>query len=263
MNVAKSPAEAQPSDTLRATAEPELDNSGRQEDGQTRYFKTVTVSFFGEHDATNPIHSSVLTVTESAPIEDSAEQVCSPINKGGAEDANSSTTDSIVIPPDAVPPPSEVQASKKNKEKQKQRKKARKALDEAWIEREKNRARVAGTFTLEDMAALVASTIEYKTLRDDLMSYYASGELPAEITDSYPSLAEHDLRAPKVTPSGVHALKGQALGPGPGPISSKTDTKKSENARPQVQVSYQDRCEIECLVLNCCSSTIYRRTRSL
>jgi hypothetical protein len=90
--------------------------------------------------------------------------------------------------------------------RKKERQAARKALNEAWIEREKVRVRVAGTWTLDGRRALEEKTMDYNERRKEMKLTYNDGQLPAEDAISFPYLGKGDIAQPKVVPPGVQKI---------------------------------------------------------
>jgi hypothetical protein len=90
--------------------------------------------------------------------------------------------------------------------KKKERQAARKALNEAWIEREKIRVRVAGTWTLDGVRVLEEKSVDYNERRKELKMTYNDGQLTAEDAISFPYLGKGDISQPKVVPPGVQKM---------------------------------------------------------
>lgn len=119
---------------------------------------------------------------------------CSIERRDIEEDKSLSATNSAISIFGRVPECSSTATVKKK------RRSARRALNEAWHQREQIRTRVSATYTLNGIRALEDKTQAYNQCRDILAGHMAEKRLSKEDEKFYPSLAKQDLSRPKVKP---------------------------------------------------------------
>lgn len=90
--------------------------------------------------------------------------------------------------------------------RQEEKKAARKALTEAWCDREEARKKM-NTFSLEKAINLRDVTGVYHERRDKLASLMASKKLNEEDEGAFPRFGEMELRAPTVKPNGAAEIQ--------------------------------------------------------